>query len=157
TMPSYPHYLPGVPPNDKILILEDTKGVGKADKCTVFAEGLYLPTGFEFGKGGVFVAAQPNMLFLKDTDGDDKADFKETILHGFGTGDSHHAMHMFLWGPDGGLYFHEGIFHRTNTETPYGPLRQRDAGIYRFQPRNFKLETFVSYNFANPWGQVYDR
>jgi putative heme-binding domain-containing protein len=157
TMPSYPQYLPGSPPNDKILILEDTKGTGKADKCTVFADKLYLPTGLELGNGGVYVAAQPNIMFLKDTNGDDVADTREVILHGFGTGDSHHAVHTFTWSPEGALHFNEGIFHRANVETPFGLLRQRDAAIYRFEPRRHKLETYVSYHFANPWGQVYDR
>jgi len=157
TMPSYPQYIPGTPPNDQIIILEDTNGDGKADKHTVFADKLYLPTGFEFGDGGVYVASQPNLLFLKDTDGDDKADTREVILHGFGTGDSHHAMHAFTWTPEGALLFHEGIFHRTNCETPWGVVRQRDAGIYRFQPRSHKLEVYVSYNFANPWGHVFDK
>ncbi len=157
TMPSYPQYLPGSPPNDQLLILEDTKGVGRADKCTVFADKLYLPTGFEFGDGGVYVAQQPNMVFLKDTTGDGVADARKTVLYGFGTGDSHHAMHTFLWGPDGGLHFHEGIFHRTNVETPHGPVRQAEAGIYRWEPNRQKLEVFVSYNFANPWGHVFDR
>ena len=78
TMPSYPQYLPGTPPNDKILILEDTNGDGKADKQTVFADKLYLPTGIEFWNGGVIVAQQPNLMFLKDTNGDDKADTRET-------------------------------------------------------------------------------
>ena len=53
TSPTYPHYLPGEPPNDKLIILEDTNGDGRADKPTVFADGLYLPTGFELGDGGV--------------------------------------------------------------------------------------------------------
>lgn len=157
TMPSYPQYLPGKRPNDKILILEDTKGTGKADKCTIFADGLYLPTGIELGNGGAYVAAQPNLLFLKDTNGDDRADVRQTLLHGFGTGDSHHAIHMFTWSPEGALHFNEGIFHRSNVETPWGLLRQRDAAIYRFQPKSHKLETYVSYHFANPWGQVFDR
>jgi putative heme-binding domain-containing protein len=157
TMPTYPQYLPGSPPNDKLLILEDIDGDGTADKCTVFADGLYLPTGFEFGDGGVYVAAQPNLMFLKDSKGGDHADTREVILHGFGTGDSHHAMHMFVWSPEGALHFQEGIFHRTNCETPWGVVRQRDAGIYRFQPKSHKLETYVSYNFANPWGHVFDK
>ena len=60
--------------NDKLLILEDTNGDGKADKCTTFADDLHNPTGFEFWNGGVLVAQAPDLLFLKDTDGDDKAD-----------------------------------------------------------------------------------
>ncbi|MCC6418225.1 MAG: HEAT repeat domain-containing protein [Gemmataceae bacterium] len=157
TMPSYPHYLPGHPPNDQLLILEDTNGDGKADKHSVFADKLYLPTGFEFGDGGVYVGAQPHLLFLRDTDGDGFADERRTVLYGFGSGDSHHAIHTFVWAPDGGLHFHEGIFHRTGVETPHGPVRQAEAGIYRYLPRRQKLEVFVSYNFANPWGHVYDR
>lgn len=157
TMPSYPHYLPGTPPNDKIIILEDTNGDGKADKHTVFADKLYLPTGIEFGQGGVYVGAQPNLLFLKDTNGDDKADTREVIMHGLGTGDSHHAVHAFQWTPEGALLIHEGVFHRANIETPFGVLRNRDAGIYRFQPWNHRSETYVGYDFANPWGQVFDK
>ncbi|HTN77335.1 MAG TPA: GDSL-type esterase/lipase family protein, partial [Pirellulaceae bacterium] len=83
TMESYPMYLPGRPVNDKLLILEDTNGDGKADKQTVFADKLHVPTGFEFAEGGVYIAQQPNLLFLKDTDGDDKADVREYVLHGF--------------------------------------------------------------------------
>src|SRR5262249_663787 len=82
TMPTYPMYLPGTPPDDKILIFEDTNGDGKADKQTVFADHLYLPTGFELGHGGVFVGQEPNVVFLKDTNGDDHADTKEIILSG---------------------------------------------------------------------------
>ncbi|HYT87857.1 MAG TPA: HEAT repeat domain-containing protein, partial [Gemmataceae bacterium] len=151
----------GHKPHDQLLILQDTKGVGKADKCTVFADGLYLPTGFEFGDGGVYIAQQPNLIFIKDLSGGIKgggwAGERKTILNGFGVGDSHHAMHTFVWGPDGGLHFHEGVFHRTNVETAHGPVRQAEAGIYRYLPRRDKLEVFVSYNFANPWGHVFDR
>ena len=68
TMPSYPMYLPGRPVNDKVLIFEDTDGDGKADKQTVFADGLHVPTGIELGDGGAYVAQQPNLMFLKDTE-----------------------------------------------------------------------------------------
>ena len=91
TSPTYPHYLPGEEPNDKLVILEDTNEDGKADKLTVFADKLYIPTGFELGDGGVYVSQQPNLMFLRDTDGDDRADERRIVLHGFGTEDSHHA------------------------------------------------------------------
>ena len=156
TMPSYPHYLPGHPPNDKLIVLEDADHDGKADKYTVFADGLYLPTGFELGNGGVYVAQEPNLVFLKDTNGDGKADFKRIVLSSFGSEDSHHAISAFTWGPGGGLYFQEGTFLHSQVETPWGPVRLENAGIFRFEPRTFKLSVFVSYPFANPWGHVFD-
>ncbi len=157
TMPTYPHYLPGTPPDDKLIILEDTDGDGRADRHKVFVDGLYLPTGFELGDGGAYIAQQPNLLFVKDTDGDDVADVREVILHGFGTEDSHHAISAFTWGPGGALYFQEGTFHHSQVETPYGPVRLEYAGVFRYKPRRFRLEVFVSYPFANPWGHVFDR
>ncbi|WP_417378083.1 PVC-type heme-binding CxxCH protein [Gimesia sp.] len=157
TMASYPMYLPGKEVDDKILILEDTDGDGRADKQTVFADGLHLPTGIELGDGGVYVAQQPNLVFLKDTDGDDHADHKEIVLHGFDSADSHHSISAFTWGPGGGLYFQEGTFHHSQVETPYGPQRVKNAGIFRYEPRTEKTSIFVSYNYANPWGHVFDR
>ena len=157
TMPTYPMYLPGTPVNDKILILEDTDGDGKADKQTVFAEGLHLPTGFELGDGGAYVANQPNLLFLKDTDGDDVADVRTTVLHGFDSADSHHSEGAFEWGPGGALYFMEGTFHHTQVETPYGPERVKNAAVFRYEPKSGKFGIFTSYPFANPWGQVFDK
>ena len=156
TMPTYPQYLPGTPVSDKILIFEDTDGDGKADKRTVFADGLHVPTGIELGHGGCYVAQQPNLMFLKDTDGDDKADVREIVLHGFDSADSHHSISAFTWGPEGGLYFQEGTFHHSQIETPYGPQRLKDAGVFRYDPRRENVEIFVSYPFANPWGHTFD-
>lgn len=157
TMPSYPQYQPPNKPDDKLLIFEDTDGDGKADKQTVFADKLHLPTGFEVGDGGAYVAQEPNLVHLIDTDGDDKADQRNIVLGGFDSGDSHHAIGAFVWGPGGGVYMHEGTFHITQVETPYGPTRNGHGAVYRFDPTRQKLETFVSYNFANPWGHCWDR
>ncbi len=155
-MPTYPQFRPPDLPHDKILILEDRDGDGHADHRTVFADGLHVPTGFELGDGGVYVAQQPNLLFLRDTDGDDRADQREVILHGFDSADSHHSISAFTWDPGGGLSFQEGTFHHSQIETPYGPVRCKDAGIFRFDPRMYRTEVFVSYPFANPWGHVVD-
>ncbi|MCH2148930.1 MAG: GDSL-type esterase/lipase family protein, partial [Phycisphaerales bacterium] len=155
-IPTYPQYLPGVAPEDKLLVLEDTDGDGRADTCDVFADGLHVPTGFELGDGGVYVAAQPNLLFLQDTDGDGKADTSEVVLHGFGTEDSHHALSAFEWGPGGGLYFQEGTFHHSQVETPHGPVRVKNGAVFRYEPRTGKVRVHVSYGFANPWGHVFD-
>ena len=157
TMPSYPHSLPGIEPDDKILIIEDTDRDGRGDSHVVFADKLYLPTGFELGNGGVYVAQQPNLLFLKDTDGDDIADVRDIILHGFGTEDSHHALSAFTWGTDGALYFHEGRFLHSQVETPYGPVRVVDGATFRYHPKTQKLSAYISYHYHNPWGNVFDR
>jgi glucose/arabinose dehydrogenase len=157
TMPSYPMYLPGTMPNDKVLIFEDANDDGKADRCTTFADGLHLPIGIELGDGGVYLSQMPNLMFLKDTNGDDRADTRELIMHGFDTADSHHAAHAFTWDAGGALYWNEGTFHYTQTETPYGPRRCNEAGIFRWEPKSWKLDVFVSYGFANPWGHYFDR
>lgn len=156
TNPSYPQYLPGTPADDKILIYEDLDGDGKADKQTVFADGLHLPIGIALADGGAYVSQQPDLMFLKDTDGDDVADVRERVLHGFDSADSHHSLSAFVFGPDGALYFQEGTFHFTQVETPYGPQRVRDAAVFRYEPLTEKFNIFVSYNFANPWGHCFD-
>ncbi len=153
---TYPHVYPGHEPNDKIIILEDTDGDGKADKCTVFADKLHIPLSFEFGDGGVYVSEQPNLIFLKDTDGDGKADLRRTVLSGFGTEDSHHALHDLTWTPDGELIFRESVFHHSQVETPYGPVRQKNSGWFRFDPRTQRLTSFGSYPSTNPWGVTFD-
>src|SRR5581483_3051796 len=150
--PDYPHWKPTEEMNDKILIFEDTKGTGKADKMTVFADHLHCPTGFEFYNGGVLVAQAPDLIFLKDTDGDDKADVRVRVLHGLDTADTHHTANSFALDPGGALYFQEGTFHHTQVETPYGPpLRNINAGVYRYEPRAQKFEAYVTYTCANPF------
>ncbi len=155
--PSYPHWKPKDPLNDKLIIFEDTDGDGKADKRTVFADGLHNPTGFEFYNGGVIVAQAPDLMFLKDTDGDDKADIRERILHGLDSADTHHTANSFVLDPGGALYFQEGTFHHTQVETPYGPpARVANGAVFRYEPRTQKFEVYVSYGFANPHGHVFD-
>src|SRR6266446_6847973 len=66
TSETYPQLKPGEKPNDKIFILEDTRGAGKADKSTVFAERLFIPNAVTPGDGGVYVTNSTQILFLKD-------------------------------------------------------------------------------------------
>jgi len=157
TMPAYPHYFPGNPPNDRIVVLEDTDHDGSADKHTVFADSLYLPLGFELGDSGVYVTQAPDMIFLRDTDGDGRADERKTLLSGFGTEDSHHTLNTYTWGPDGALYMHTGTFLHSQIETPYGPRRSAYGSTWRFDPRTMKLDEYISYPYANPWGSVFMR
>ncbi|MCC6421186.1 MAG: c-type cytochrome [Gemmataceae bacterium] len=158
TWPTYPHWKPGEPMNDKLLILEDTDGDGKADRCTPFVEDLHCITGFEFWNGGVLVAQAPDLLFLKDTDGDGKADVRRRVLSGIDSADTHHTANSFQLDPGGALYFQEGTFHHTQVETPWGPpVRCVNAGVFRYEPRAQKFEVYVSFGFANPHGHVFDR
>lgn len=156
TSTTYPQILPGEEPQDQILILEDTNGDHKADKCSVWADKLHIPLSFEFGNGGVFVSDQPNLTFLKDTDGDGKADKREKLLTGFGTEDSHHALHDFVWSPEGDLIFRESIFHHSQVETPYGPVRARESSFFRYTPGTGRLLAFGGYLSTNPWGITFD-
>jgi len=157
-MPSYPHWKPKEEMNDKIIILEDTDGDGEADKCIVWADKLHVPTGLEHWNGGLLVGQQPDLMFLKDTDGRGKANYRERVLHGIDSADTHHALNSFVIDGGGALYFQEGTFHHTQVETPWGPpVRNANAGAYRFEPRTFKFETYINYGFANPHGHVFDR
>ena len=153
---TYPHVYPGNEPNDKLVILEDTDGDGRADKSTVFADDLHIPLSFEFGDGGVYVSEMPHLTFIKDTDGDGKADYRRKLLSGFGTEDSHHSLHDFVWSPDGDLIFRESIFHHSQVETPYGPVRQQNSGWFRFEPAVHRLTSFGTYHSTNPWGVTFD-
>ena len=153
---TYPHVYPGNEPDDKLVILEDTDGDGRADKSTVFADDLHIPLSFEFGDGGVYVSEEPHLSFIKDTDGDGKADHREKLLAGFGCEDSHHALHDFAWSPDGDLILRESIFHHTQVETPYGPIRQQNSGWFRFEPQWHRLTSFGTYPSTNPWGVTFD-
>ena len=157
TMPTYPHYRPGDPlPDDKLLIYEDTNGDGKADKETVFADKLHLPIGFEFVPGGVYVSQEPHLVFLGDTDGDDKADVREVVLTGFDSHDTHHAISAYAADPSGAFMLCEGVFLHSNVETPYGPVRGVDGGFYRFCPQKTKLERTIQMSIPNPWGFAFD-
>ncbi len=158
TWPTYPHWEPKKPMNDKILIFEDTDGDGKADKVTVFADHLSSPTGFEFYNGGILVAQAPDLWFMKDTNGDDKADVIERVLSGNDSADSHHTANSFSYDPGGAIYFQEGTFMHSQVESPYGPPeRSVNGAVWRFEPRTFKSEVYMAYGFANPHGHVFDR
>ncbi|MEM8732708.1 MAG: PVC-type heme-binding CxxCH protein [Planctomycetota bacterium] len=156
TMPSYPHWKPKTVLDDKLLILSDKDGDGKADDCTVFADGLHQPTGFEIAGDGVYIAQQPDILFLTDEDGDKKADTRIRKLVGFDSADSHHGIAAFTFGPGGNLYFQEGTFKFSQVESPYGLTRLHEAGIWRWHPKSEKFGVHVNFAFANPWGHAFD-
>ena len=158
TMPSYPQWQPGEPkPADKLVILEDTDGDGRANKSTVFFDKLHCPTGFQFFAGGVLVMDQPRMLWLADTDGDDKADRIVHLLDGFATEDTHHTCGAFEMSPGGLLHMLEGVAMSTALETPWGPFRNfGSSGAYVLDPRSLEIRHFKTPGYGNPWCYVFN-
>jgi putative heme-binding domain-containing protein len=157
-VPSYPQLVPGVGANDYILVCEDTDGDGKADKFTKFAEGLVMPTGMALGDGGVYVCEGTQLIHLRDTDGDGAADQRRVICSGFGTGDSHQMINSPCWGPDGRLWFTQGLHIFSTVETPWGLVRCNKTGVWRLNPRTLRLDQFLGNAAAseNAWGVGFD-
>lgn len=152
----YPQVEVGQTADDKIIVLQDTDGDGKADQSKVFAEGLLIPTAVIPGDGGCYVGQSTDLLHFKDTDGDGVADEKRRILSGFGTEDTHHNLHTLRRGPDGRLWMNQSIYTRTDTETPHGIVRLRSGAIMRFDPRTTEVKP-TYYGWCNPWGHQFDR
>lgn len=155
---TYPHVYPGALPNDKIIRLEDTDRDGKADRSTVFAKGLNIPTGIEWGNGGVYVGQNTEILFLEDKDDDGQVDERRVLLGGFGNGDSHQTINSFAWSLDGQLYFGHGDGCESRVETPWGASNLFNAGYYRLEPNRLKLIPFLEGHMGpgNPWGVGFD-
>ncbi|HYE32922.1 MAG TPA: PVC-type heme-binding CxxCH protein [Methylomirabilota bacterium] len=155
----YPQIEPGQIPNDKVVVLEDTDGDGRADKSQVFAEGLMIPTGIELGDGGVYIGQGTTLLHLRDTDADGKADERRVVLRGFGTGDSHQTINSFTWGPGGELMMCQGLHALSRVETPWGIEQLHSAGVWRLWPRTLRLDPFLNEEMGpqNPFGIAFDR
>jgi putative membrane-bound dehydrogenase-like protein len=137
---------------DKIVILEDTDHDGKADKSTVFADKLNIPTSFTFSDGGIVVAQAPYFLFLKDTDGDDKANIKDTILSGWGISDTHAGPSNLRYGLDNKLWGTVGYSGFVNAKGK--DTTEFSMGIYSFKPTTKKVNDieFLGGTTNNTWG-----
>ncbi|HRE84058.1 MAG TPA: ThuA domain-containing protein, partial [Opitutaceae bacterium] len=147
----YPNTLldEGKPGRDRLLICEDTDNDGRMDKFTVFADGLNIPTGFAFSQGGVIVLQAPNTLFLKDTDGDDRADLQEVLFSGWGRSDTHAGPNNLVYGFDNWIWGMLGYAGFTGSVGGEGfSFRQ---GFYRFKPDGSRLE-FLRATNNNTWG-----
>ncbi len=162
--------------NSRILILEDTDQDGVADNRKVFLEGIPFPAGIAVGMGGLWLGAPPNLLFVPDRDGDDKADIDdiEVRLTGWGIRDRHETLNSFIWGPDGWLYGCQGFATPSRVGKPAGtgkiykhsdPFPKEIAfdgqpvdingGVWRYHPTKDRFEV-VAHGFSNPWGIDYD-
>jgi len=137
---------------DRITILEDTDGDGRADHTHDFLAGLNLASGLAFGYGGVFVLQVPYLLFYADRNGDDRPDGDpEVLLSGFGMEDAHSVANSLTWGPDGWLY---GLQGSTVTAKVCGVEFQQ--GVWRYHPRSKRFELFCEGG-GNMWGLDFDR
>lgn len=134
---------------DKIKILEDTDGDGKCDKVTVFAEGLNIPTSLTFSNGGIIVAHVPDFLFLKDTNGDDKADVREVLSTGWGTFDTHAGPSNLRYGFDNWIW--GAVGYSAFNGTVGGKNIRFGSGVFRMKPDGSQLEFLHQFN-NNTWG-----
>jgi putative heme-binding domain-containing protein len=152
----YPRKNPGVG-RDRVNILEDTDGDGRFEKTTIFKDGLNIPCGVAIGNGGVYVTNSPDILFLRDTNGDDVADTSEVILTGFGRSDTHELPNSLTWGPDGWLYGMNGVFNPAKVKDPAsGKEYNFTCAIWRYHPPTRRFELFAE-GTSNPWGLDYNR
>ena len=147
-----------------------------ADSRKVFLEGIPFPAGIAVGFGGLWLGAPPNLLFVPDRDGDDKADMDkiEVRLTGWGIRDRHETLNSFHWGPDGWLYGCQGFATPSRVGKPAGEgkiYRHNDpfpkqiafdgdpvdinGGVWRYHPTKDQFEV-VAHGFSNPWGIDYD-
>ena len=174
----YPQIAPGQQADDKILILSDPAGSGKATKSEVFAKGLLIPTGVvpdleakDEGRRmkdekqnsdlhpssliphpsyGCYVGQSTELLHI------DPTGKKRIVLSGFGTEDTHHIIHTLRWGPDGRLYFNQSIYIHSHLETPWGMVRLNSGGCLAYDPRTERTEIFAK-GWINSWGHAWDR
>jgi putative heme-binding domain-containing protein len=149
----YPRQSAG-PGRDRIKILESTKGDGKYDKITIFAEGLNIPSGIAVGHGGVWVANSPDILFYKIGPDGKAAGKPEVVVTGFGRDDTHELPNSLTWGPDGWLYGLNGVFNHSHVKHR-GKDYHFTCALFRIYPRTKDFDLFCE-GTSNPWGIAYD-
>jgi putative heme-binding domain-containing protein len=149
----YPRRAAG-PGRDRIKILEDTDGDGKADKFTIFAEGLNIPSGIAVGHGGVWVANSPDILFYKIGPDGKAAGKPEVVVTGFGRSDTHELPNSLTWGPDGWLYGLNGVFNPSHVKHN-GKDFVFTCALFRIHPKTREFQLFCE-GTSNPWGIAWD-
>jgi putative membrane-bound dehydrogenase-like protein len=135
--------------NDRIKICEDTDGDGKADKFTVFADNLNIPTSMVFSNDGIIVSMAPDFVFMKDTNGDDVADVREVIMTGWGKNDTHAGPSNLQYGFDNKIW---GVLGYSGFNgTIDGKKMSFPQGVYHFRPDG-KDFAFLGNSSNNTWG-----
>jgi putative membrane-bound dehydrogenase-like protein len=148
---SYPNAISEIPGagKDRIKILEDTDGDGKADKMSVFAEGLRLCTTSVFVKNGVVVTDGKEIVYLADEDGDGKSDKRQVLASGLMIHDTHASTSHFLYGLDHWIYACVGY---SGVDMDLGGKKHRfGMSVFRFRPDLSELE-HLQNTTNNTWG-----
>lgn len=135
--------------HDRITICEDTDGDGRADRFTRFAERLSIPTSLVFANGGVIATNGSEILFLRDVDGDDRADERRVLFAGFHMGDTHAGVSNLRHGIDG--WIHATIGYSGFAGEVGGRRHEFAQGLLRFRPDGSELE-FLQHTTNNTWG-----
>ncbi len=135
--------------NDKITICEDTDHDGRADKFTLFADQLSIPSSVCYVNGGILCTNASEILFLRDTDGDGRADVRQTVISGFGVFDTHAGVSNLRYGMDQWVYATVGYSGFDGTVG--GDKWKFSSGVFRFRPDGSKLE-FLQSTTNNTWG-----
>ena len=153
---------------DRIMILQDNDGDGKADTAKVFYQGpeLNAPLGICVLGTKVIVSQSPNVWVFYDDNGDDKADRKELMFSGIGGNQHDHGVHAFSFGPDGKLYFNMGNEGHTLKDKNgqdildqdgdvIGPKKYKQGMVFRCDTNGTHVEC-LGNNFRNPYEVAVD-
>lgn len=148
------------PPIGRVRLLEDRNGDGRYEKSTLFADGIHWPSGVACYQGGVFVAAPPQILYLKDNDGDGRADVRRVVFEGFGTDAAEDIMNNLKWGVDNQIYgvasYNGGEVRRADDDGPKQGAVSVRGSSFRFDPRSLHFERLAGTgdfgNCFDDWG-----
>ena len=130
----------------RVSLLEDKDGDGFYETSTVFAGDLPLPTGLIWAHGSLFVAATPHIWRFQDTDGDGRADLREIVYTGFGTGlkalNVQAMLNSLVWGQDNRIHVQGGTGNRgkiSSPKRPGQPAEELAARDFWFDPRTYEF------------------
>ena len=156
--PGYPQLSPGQKPEDYVLVCEDADHDGRAELTWKYAEHLTMTQGLEPGDGGLYVCDYDQIVHYASPKGRVPSTNRRVLLSGFGVGDTHQLVNSIAHGDDGTLWFSQGLHNLSRVETPYGVVSLEKSGIWKWDPRTLRLESFFNGAKAghNCWGVAYD-
>jgi uncharacterized protein len=145
----------GTPGHDRIIILEDVNGDGRADRKKIFVDSMNLATSLVLANDGVYVGQAPHMLFFKDANHDDRADSRAVVFTGFPRNDTHGTISNMRMGFDNQIWGSVGYngYRGTAGKTTYSPgtLTSFGSGYFRFPVDGSDLD-YVARTNNNTWG-----